>query len=561
VAWLFNPFTGKFDMIDPETAATILSKLLTVDGTGSNLDADFVDGQHATDFQTASPDLTLIAQLPNLAQTGLVKYNTSTDAWSLDTVSYEPADATIVKTGQANWIDLTDGGATTLHSHAGGSGDVIDSGVVVGQLTKGVTDSKHITAAAIIPPASNILTLTNAAASTLALAITAGKTLTLTSTDDFNLTIPATGTAALLGTANVFTAVQQVSGALACAPTTNAFGTASIYTSFIVGNLTGADAANGGLYGIARYDKTKVPFTGLCGWDTGAARQLHFGGGSWSVPDATAIFFYTAPTYNETINTGVQRVSINSVGTLTVHASGSNPGFLHTDGTRQLGTYLDTTGGWIGTVTNHSLLFFTNNSVQKATLTSAGFFGVGLSLAPLAMLHVQESTTTTNAVKEVQRLGVIGTASNVGAAGFGVAQTFFAETATNTTVQQMAQIAGIWVDATNATRKAKLQLSAFDTAQRIGLEIEASGTAPMIGFFGVQAVARATEMTDELTTITYTAPGTPDYAIQDLTDTGGFGFVTKDEGNTVLSVIANLQTRVNELETKLTAYGLLTDAD
>jgi hypothetical protein len=82
-----------------------------------------------------------------------------------------------------------------------------------------------------------------------------------------------------------------------------------------------------------------------------------------------------------------------------------------------------------------------------------------------------------------------------------------------------------------------------------------------LGFFGVTPVIRQTELTDELTTITHTAPGTPDYALSDLTDTGGFGFATKDEGNSVLAVIANLQARVNELETKLTAYGLLQDAD
>ena len=82
-----------------------------------------------------------------------------------------------------------------------------------------------------------------------------------------------------------------------------------------------------------------------------------------------------------------------------------------------------------------------------------------------------------------------------------------------------------------------------------------------VSFFGVTAVTRQTELTDELTSITHTAPGTPDYAVQDLTNVTPFGFVTKDEGNTVLSVIANLQARVNELETKMTAYGLLQDAD
>lgn len=85
-----------------------------------------------------------------------------------------------------------------------------------------------------------------------------------------------------------------------------------------------------------------------------------------------------------------------------------------------------------------------------------------------------------------------------------------------------------------------------------------------IGFFGVAPVARATELTDELTTVTHTAPGTPDYAISAPVDSSGgaaFGFASADEFNTVMSVIANLQTRNKELEDKLTAYGLLQDAD
>ena len=55
--------------------------------------------------------------------------------------------------------------------------------------------------------------------------------------------------------------------------------------------------------------------------------------------------------------------------------------------------------------------------------------------------------------------------------------------------------------------------------------------------------------TTALTTITHTAPGTADYAIQGITSTTPFGFVSADEGNSVLSVIKNLQLRVAELET------------
>ena len=69
--------------------------------------------------------------------------------------------------------------------------------------------------------------------------------------------------------------------------------------------------------------------------------------------------------------------------------------------------------------------------------------------------------------------------------------------------------------------------------------------------------AKGAGLPAQLTTITSTAPGTPDYAIQDLTQTTPFGFVTKDEGNSVLSVIANLQTRVSQLETQLKALGLI----
>lgn len=64
-------------------------------------------------------------------------------------------------------------------------------------------------------------------------------------------------------------------------------------------------------------------------------------------------------------------------------------------------------------------------------------------------------------------------------------------------------------------------------------------------------------LTAQLTTITHTAPGTPDYAIQDLTNSGGFGFATKDEGNSVLKVVANLQARLQEVENRLEALGLV----
>ena len=69
--------------------------------------------------------------------------------------------------------------------------------------------------------------------------------------------------------------------------------------------------------------------------------------------------------------------------------------------------------------------------------------------------------------------------------------------------------------------------------------------------------AKGAALTAQLTTITATAPVTPDYAVQDLTVTTPYGFVTKDEGNSVLAVIINLQTRVSQLESRLQALSLI----
>lgn len=82
-------------------------------------------------------------------------------------------------------------------------------------------------------------------------------------------------------------------------------------------------------------------------------------------------------------------------------------------------------------------------------------------------------------------------------------------------------------------------------------------SSDLIGFWGKDPVDQPAALTAQFTTLTHTAPGTPDYAIQDLINSSAYGFVTKDEGNTVLKVIANLQVRVAELEARLEEAGLI----
>lgn len=119
--------------------------------------------------------------------------------------------------------------------------------------------------------------------------------------------------------------------------------------------------------------------------------------------------------------------------------------------------------------------------------------------------------------------------------GIGATQTLSAKTLNNVT---MADANNIAIGTTTGTK--------------IG-----TGTTQKIGFYNATPIVQGTALTAGLTTVTYTAPGTPDYALQDLTNSSGYGFATKDEGNTVLKVIENLQTKVGELEAKLEALGLI----
>jgi hypothetical protein len=83
-----------------------------------------------------------------------------------------------------------------------------------------------------------------------------------------------------------------------------------------------------------------------------------------------------------------------------------------------------------------------------------------------------------------------------------------------------------------------------------------TSSSQKIALWGKTPIVRPSSLTTALTTLTFTAPGTPDYAIATV-QLAGYGFSTADEGNTVLSVIANLQARVNGLETTLSNVGAL----
>ena len=85
----------------------------------------------------------------------------------------------------------------------------------------------------------------------------------------------------------------------------------------------------------------------------------------------------------------------------------------------------------------------------------------------------------------------------------------------------------------------------------------ATATNQKLAFYNVTPVVQQAALTVNVGTVTFSEPTTPDYAIASLTSVDGFGFASLDEGHSILKVIANLQTRVDELSSRLTTYGLL----
>jgi hypothetical protein len=430
-------------------------------------------------------------------------------------------------------------------------GDISGTGVV-GRVAEFVTDTKTLQAAKIIGPAVNILTLTNAAAATLALNITAAKTLTLTAADNYALTIPATGTAALLGVANIFTAIQNVtlgtqttglgSGALGVsfnfAPAAGA-GAIGLFVN-VGANRTSGDvsiygasyvvtAANATFFAISHQNKLNATGTGALNTAIGVNSQIDTNSASGGIGNYYGFKVGTVVNLTTSIVTGTVT---NAYGLYVNPVTGA--------GTLNYSIYTNAAAN--GARFGHQLTIDGSTDVNQLKVT-------GFTTQTLPPAYIIDNTAATAVVRDVLKLEAqsTGTAAN----GFGAGLLLSAETATGGTMQTQAQVAASWIDATNATRKAKLSLSAYDTAARLGLEIEASGAAAKLAFYGGTTVVRGAALTAQLTTITHTAPATPDYAIQDMTQTTPWGFADHDEANSVLAVIANLQTRVAELEARL----------
>lgn len=133
-------------------------------------------------------------------------------------------------------------------------------------------------------------------------------------------------------------------------------------------------------------------------------------------------------------------------------------------------------------------IHFVASNTVRATVLATGEFGVG-TVSPSTQLHVVIDNSATNTVTNV--LTIEHSSTGTPAAGFGTGIQLLGESDT-TTQQLMGRVRSTWQTATHASRKARVTFSAYDTAERDALMIEADGSNPMIGFLGTAPVAKPT---------------------------------------------------------------------
>jgi hypothetical protein len=160
------------------------------------------------------------------------------------------------------------------------------------------------------------------------------------------------------------------------------------------------------------------------------------------------------------------------------------------------------TGGTIGA--DSFAVKYTTASTSSITgaLTVAGGLGVAGRLYAGSYIVATVTDGSTSTTPTTLLLSHDSTATP--AAGFG-SQWIVDAKSTTTAGRSQLSLTTTWVDPTDATRKARSQAFVYDTTYREAWRIEASGTAPMIGFLGANAVVRQTvsaAATDAATTQT-----------------------------------------------------------
>lgn len=368
---------------------------------------------------------------------------------------------------------------------------------------------------------SNAGTITNASNTT----ITGGGTIAL---GGFTLTVPATGSAALLATANVFTATQAIAINDAGTNTTTTLAT-------LTHNSSGTPAASFGTRLLFNLDSATVD-------DRNAASQDVIWTTATDATRTSAIVFSvvsSAAALGEALRIGV------SLGVLGISGiSGSTSAFL----TKNTISLDNTTG--VGLFTNAGAGAGTNVTIRASgTIAASQFVAFQFAAVETARFDVASAAASSAAVVDnliLRRNPTSGTP----AAGTGQQLRFTGMSSTTNNRDQLT-LSTEWVVATEASQTTLAKFSIYDTAAREAMRMQASGSAAMIGFLGAAAVVRQTGGADLTNNVT--SGGSSD-TITNWTDLT----VYATDAAAIRNAVYQLARTLKQDHDALRLYGLLT---
>lgn len=439
----------------PLSPAQILARLLTVDGSGSGLDADLLDGHDTSYFQVADPELAAVAALVSAADRLPYFTGSGTAALAVFTAAgralVDDADAAAQRTTlglgtmatqAASGVAITGGtvtGITDLTVADGGTGASTASGARtnLGLGTISTQDANNVTiSGGAITGITDLAVADGGTGSSTAGGARTNLGLgTLATQDANNVTI--TG-GSVSGITDLAVADGGTGASTAGAARTN------------LGLAIGSD--------VQAYDPDLAAIAGL----TSAADKLPYftGSGTAGLADFTA----AGRALLDDADASAQRTTLG-LGTMATQAAsavaitgGAIDGTPVGGTTKAAGSF--TTGVFTGALTVGSSALG-----SRSTITTDG------STACLRLLGSDGSAANTATVLILDH-----TSSVAAAAGFGVAMDFCGRTdsGSGTPNVPMATLEARWIDATTASRKGLFYWSVYDgSTSRTGVELDA----------------------------------------------------------------------------------------
>jgi hypothetical protein len=147
------------------------------------------------------------------------------------------------------------------------------------------------------------------------------------------------------------------------------------------------------------------------------------------------------------------------------------------------------TGGTIGT--DSFAVKYTTASTSAITGAQTVAGGLGVAGRINAGSYITSTTTDAGTTNTVTACVLAHDSSATTGVGFGSQLIFDAKSST-TSGRTQARILTSWADATDASRRSSIIISAYDTSARNVIIGSTDGTAPMVGFLGAVAVVRQT---------------------------------------------------------------------